>query len=1137
MQLYRRIADRGASKSLAIACLVLLLCVSRVLGQTDDFPTPEVRQIIDDFRAKKVIPGISVAVIRGDEICFDEGFGWADAENRVTATEKTLYRTASIAKPMTATVMMRLKEEGLIDLDQDIRTYYARFPAKKWPITSRQLLSHLGGVRHYKSAAEASSTRHYYNTQSAIDVFAADPLEHEPGTKYKYSSFGYNLVGAVLEEVGKESFEALLQKHLWKPAGMDFTTVDDSFLIIPNRTSGYFRFTPAQIERLPEGHRYKAGTLYNAPLHDTSMKVPGGGLLSTPSDLCRFASALQHGLLSPASLREMWTVQRPSEGPASNYALGWSIHDDGTVSHGGGQSGTATLLLVDPQQKIAVAAMCNLQSTPLRDLCYAILRKAAADKAPQKPASDEDVKKQLEAAILWEMKEKKLPAFSIAIIDNQQTLYSAGFGEENVRQEKKANADSIYRVGSLSKLFTDIAVMQLVEKGELDLDADIRSVLPDFQPINPHSTPLTLRMLMTHQSGLVREPPVGHYFDAKQPSLSETVSSLNRTTLTYAPNTRTKYSNAAVAVAGFALQTHTRQKFEDYLKQTILDPIGMTSSEFQLTPAVESHLAAASMWTVDGRRFPAPKFELGTAPAGSLYSSVNDMAKFVKVILNEGKIGDTQVISNTTLQEMIKPRLDDQGKSASFGIGFGLSRFEGQHAVGHGGAIYGYSTQLRILPESKLGVIGVTSLDGANGVVRRLTDYALRLVLTQRKGEDLPNYKKPQSIPAVEARKLAGLYKAGDKSIRLTERDGHVFVRQGAYRRELRQLDGRLIVDDVHGYDTAWGPHDENQLLVGGKTFRRIEDPLPPPAPEKWRKLIGEYGWDHNTLYIFEDQGQLFALIEWFYYYPLTEISESEFAFPDYGLYHGERLQFSLGGDGKVESVVAAEVKFERRPVGPEDGATFRIKPLRPVSELLAEAQAAKPPQEVGAFLPIELVDVAKQEGSIHLDIRYATDNNFMGAVFYDQPRAFMQAPAAKAVVAAHRSLKSQGYGLLIHDAYRPWYVTKTFWDATPGSMKDFVANPDNGSRHNRGCAVDLTMYHLDSGEPVQTVAGYDEFSHRSFPAYPGGTSRQRWHRELLRKTMQDAGFTIYEYEWWHFDFKAWKLYPISNVTFEEIDQ
>jgi D-alanyl-D-alanine dipeptidase len=327
-------------------------------------------------------------------------------------------------------------------------------------------------------------------------------------------------------------------------------------------------------------------------------------------------------------------------------------------------------------------------------------------------------------------------------------------------------------------------------------------------------------------------------------------------------------------------------------------------------------------------------------------------------------------------------------------------------------------------------------------------------------------------------------------------------------------------------------------LRIGETSFQRMANKPPVEIPNRWQGLIGEYGWDHNTLYILEEHGSLYALIEWFYYYPLEEISQNVFAFPDYGLYHGERLIFDRDSlHETAASVKAAEVVFERRKVGTADGETFKINPVKPISELRDEALAASPPEETSVdFKPSELVDLQELEPSIKLDIRYATTNNFTGSVFYQQPRAFLQRPAAEAVARVHRNLRPLGYGLLIHDAYRPWHVTKMFWDATPDALKDFVANPANGSRHNRGCAVDLSLYELKTGEPVQMVAGYDEFSIRSYPAYPGGTSRQRWFRELLRNAMRVEDFTVYEYEWWHFDYKDWRNYRIGNSTFEQLD-
>src|SRR5204862_4412639 len=202
---------------------------------------------------------------------------------------------------------------------------------------------------------------------------------------------------------------------------------------------------------------------------------------------------------------------------------------------------------------------------------------------------------------------------------------------------------------------------------------------------------------------------------------------------------------------------------------------------------------------------------------------------------------------------------------------------------------------------------------------------------------------------------------------------------------------------------------------------------------------------------------------------------------------------------------------------------------------LSATVLAQQPPSEPGPFRQSDLVELIKLDPTIKLDIRYATKNNFLGRPVYKQARAFLQRPAAEALVRINQSLKSRGYGLIIHDGYRPWYVTKIFWDATPPEGKIFVADPAQGSRHNRGCAVDLTLYDLTTGQPIEMTGGYDEMSPRSFPNYPGGTSLQRWHRDLLRRAMESEGFTVYESEWWHFDYKDWREYGILNIPFEKL--
>jgi D-alanyl-D-alanine dipeptidase len=213
----------------------------------------------------------------------------------------------------------------------------------------------------------------------------------------------------------------------------------------------------------------------------------------------------------------------------------------------------------------------------------------------------------------------------------------------------------------------------------------------------------------------------------------------------------------------------------------------------------------------------------------------------------------------------------------------------------------------------------------------------------------------------------------------------------------------------------------------------------------------------------------------------------------------------------------------------------FHIDPVRPVAELLPLALAAQPPVERGEFRPADLVELTSLDPGIKLDIRYATTHNFLGTPLYSQARAFLQRPAAEALVRVQHALAAEGYGLLVHDAYRPWYVTKIFWDATAAGQHNFVADPAQGSMHNRGCAVDLTLYDLKTGRAVEMPSLYDEMSERAYSSYTGGTAEQRRLRDLLRRYMAAEGFSVIEFEWWHFDYRDWKSYAIQNVRFEAI--
>ncbi|HZO08565.1 MAG TPA: serine hydrolase domain-containing protein, partial [Myxococcota bacterium] len=579
-------------------------------------------------------------------------------------------------------------------------------------------------------------------------------------------------------------------------------------------------------------------------------------------------------------------------------------------------------------------------------LCLALaLALALAGAAPAPPADRAradyaPVARLLEKFIAREMADKELPAVSVALVDDQQTVWVAGFGLADPQAKTPAGAETVYRVGSVSKLFTDLAVMQLVERGTLDLDAPVERYLPDFKPRNSFGRPVTLRQLMSHRSGLVREPPVGNYFDPSGPSLAATVASLNRTALVYAPGARIKYSNAAIAAVGYVLERAQREPFPRYLKRALLEPLGMGASGFEPTPEITRHLARAFMWTIDGRVFPAPTFELGIAPAGSMYTSVADLARFTSVLFAGGRGPRGQMLKPETLAAMWTPQFARPGEKGGFGIGFSLSELEGRRRVGHGGAIYGFATALAALPDEKLGAVVVTTKDSANSVTDRIADLALRAMLAAREGRPLPEPDVTSPVAPELARRLAGRYADGEDGVELSERGGTLsrLWLHGGFPARLRAAGDGLITDDRLTYGERITPRPDG-VEIQGKLYRRAAAGKPQPARPEWRGLVGEYGWDHDILYILEMGGRLWALIEWYEFDPLEQVSENVFKFPDRGLYDGEQLIFKRDGRGRATEVEAASVVFKRRQVGPEDGAAqLRVKPVRPVKTLLKEA-------------------------------------------------------------------------------------------------------------------------------------------------------------------------------------------------------
>jgi CubicO group peptidase (beta-lactamase class C family) len=309
-----------------------------------------VRELLQDEMSRLGIPGLSIAVARHGELRHAEGFGWADVENELPATADTVYRLASVGKPMTAVAALQLAERGLLDLDAPAWRYCPRYPSKPWPLSARQLLCHQAGVRHYHPG-EQVQYRRYDSVAEGLALFQDDPLVFEPGTAVQYTTFGYCLLGCVVEGAAGKPFLEVLREQVFAPAGMTATQPDDSRLLIPRRAAGY--------------RRSYAGELLNSGMTDTSYKVPGGGLCGSAPDVARFGAALlTEKLISGDSLKAMLTGQKIRSGRRTGFGLGVTVGERNgrrEAWHTGGQERVSTVLYLGPESGVVVAVLSNLE--------------------------------------------------------------------------------------------------------------------------------------------------------------------------------------------------------------------------------------------------------------------------------------------------------------------------------------------------------------------------------------------------------------------------------------------------------------------------------------------------------------------------------------------------------------------------------------------------------------------------------------------------------------------------------------------------------------------------------------------------------------------------------------------------------
>jgi serine beta-lactamase-like protein LACTB len=366
---------------LAILLAISSLCSFSVAQESKLAPAKraQIEAAVSKFMASTHAAGIAVAVVENGEYKWSQGFGFADLENKVPASDRSLFRLASISKSLTATAALELWERGKLDLDAPIQKYCPAFPKKPWPISTRQLLGHLAGIRYYKSDSqddsELGNTKHFDDPiQAGLNFFKDEPLLTQPGTSFRYSTQGYAVVGCVIEGASGEKYTDFMRENIFAPAHMGQTQVDDRFAIIPYRAHFY--------------QKDKSGTVLNADFLDSSYKIPGGGWLSSAEDVAKFEVAILNDKLIRHATRDlMWTPLQPTDGKKDTYALGWHWEEqtDTTVAnagHNGSQQGTSTSFAIAPAQRAGVVVLINMEHLKANDLARELLTIVAG--APEK---------------------------------------------------------------------------------------------------------------------------------------------------------------------------------------------------------------------------------------------------------------------------------------------------------------------------------------------------------------------------------------------------------------------------------------------------------------------------------------------------------------------------------------------------------------------------------------------------------------------------------------------------------------------------------------------------------------------------------------------------------------------------------
>ena len=727
--------------------------------------------------------------------------------------------------------------------------------------------------------------------------------------------------------------------------------------------------------------------------------------------------------------------------------------------------------------------------------------------------------------------DKNIPGLSITIIRDQETVFEMGFGHSDKKEKIPSTPYTVYRGGTIAQLFTTIAILQRVELGHLDLDAPVSSYLPQFSPQNPYGLPLTLRQILSHQSGLSSEPPVGHSFDTSSPSLRQTVISLNETEIVYPPETFTKFSNSGYGVAGFILESTLEKPFEQYMR-AILDRMDMMRTSYSPRLDLVGKLAQGYSTSFEGRLRPTTGYEAGNIPATNLYTTANDMGTFLKVFFAEGHSVNGRILDPKSLEQMWTIQLSTARRRRPYGLGFAVTQMSGEVRASLGSSFQGHSTHIDLLPESKLGVAVLANHGNAEIILEKIAHYALELLKADANQLSLPKVPRTYAVDNAMITQAIGYYQDAS-SLYISALDSDLFLYKDGTKYRLRQIGDSLIVDDTHAYGPILLSDGLNIEL--DNTLYVEKDPLLSLRPHgQYDPLLGVYGHESSPIILVEHEQKLYALEDWRHSYPLTEVSRDTFLLPADGMYGGEKVIFTRDEQNMVHQIYFANMVLNRLP---ETAYAYYYDHIPLDESYRTLSQQALPPPIDTLKQQTVLLDLTMVDPLLNLDIGYASTDNIFDTQLYNEARVLLQQPIGEAFFRIQKKLRSMGYGLKIYDAYRPWRITQSVWQSLPEELRVFYDDPAGLACQSRGAGISVAVYRLNSGEELSMPGEYDILSTSSHVDFPILPSEQRHNRSFLRFVMESEGFRASTFNWWAFNHESCPSYSLIDILHEDVNQ